>query len=315
MADAAPLSTPPGPCPDGAGAKTITSVGGSPGELAPPSLRTVALRVVDSIVRSVHPTKHDPFGPSRLTHERAFLETAGRLPGCQVGITISELHQLRSQKGIEIIQVVSNNGNSNIESVLWRHALASKQRIELQGPALNTRADGGLPLDVRLFGIGLTGDAVDLKAKEAVSYTAEVKVHVSDLVMLGGPGAAAKAAQILSAGTSGEVASVVAATCAAAVPVVGGLIALSSARWAHKILGSRRSSTATKVLAVAHAISDGVRIFAPLIGTIGNAALVGIALWNQRRGHTLAPATDMERRTPDTASSPPTLAPPRQTAA
>ncbi len=250
------------------------------------------VRVVDRIDAVVHPTRRtDTVGPNRITHERPFFEAGGRVYGAHLGVTVSELHQLRAKRGVELIQVVDADGNSNIETVLWRREIGKQHRVELQGPALNTRISGGLPLDVRLFGFGLTRDVVDPKAKEAVSYTFEAKLHTSDLVMLGGTGAAAKAAALLDETADSEIASAVTAACAAAVPVVGVLLAMSSARWAHKVLKNPRSTVANKVLAVTHAIADAVRIGFPLTGTLANAALVGVAVWWHQRERAAARST------------------------
>jgi hypothetical protein len=70
--------------------------------------------------------------------------------------------------------------------------------------------------------------------------------------------------------------------------VVSALIAASTARWAYKTVKDPNATKIDKTLAVAHAISDAVRIVLPMVGTVANVALVGIALgvkWWQHRRH------------------------------
>ncbi len=188
-----------------------------------PGLQRKVALCLDSLVGLIQPHKHEsgPFASSRVTHERPFLDGSARLGGLTVGVTFSELHTIRPNNGIELIQVVDFHGNSNIESVLWRKPLMRGARIELQGPALNTRVTGGgLPIDLRLVGVAVTGDAVDRKAHEAVSYTAEAKIHASDLVFLVGSGTAATIAGMMGTGLTGTVAHYVVLGCSYAIPVV-----------------------------------------------------------------------------------------------
>ncbi len=259
---------------------------------------------MDSLVGLVQPHKdtQKTFAESRVTHERPFLDGSVRLGGMTVGVTLSELHTIRPNTGIELIQVVDFDGNSNLESVLWRKILTKLMRIEVQGPALNTRVTGGgLPLDLRIVGLALTGDAVDRKAHEAVSYTVEAKVHASDLVFLVGSGTAAAIAGMMGTGVTGTAVQYLVQGCSYAIPVVGGLIALSSLRWMQKVLASKTAPTPMKAVAVAHTVSDFARIVFPVAGTLANAALVGVSLALQHRYHEklLAKAAHAHVRTPD----------------
>ncbi len=252
-----------------------------------PALQRKVASCLDAVVSVLQPHKHGdgPFASSRVTHERPFLDGSVRLGGMTVGVTFSELHTIRPNTGIEIIQTVDFDGNSNIETVLWRKILAKFLRVELQGPALNTRVTGGgLPIDLRVFGVAATGDLVDRKAHEAVSYTVEAKVHASDLVFLVGSGTAAAIAGMMGTGVTGTVVQTIVQGCSYAIPVVGGLIALSSLRWMQKVLHSE-APTSMKAVAVAHTISDFARIVFPVAGTLANAALVGISLAIQHRYH------------------------------
>ncbi|MBI2372674.1 MAG: hypothetical protein HYV07_01615 [Deltaproteobacteria bacterium] len=245
-------------------------------EIAPPG--NALNRLVERLAHKVHPVKHgdpnNPPGPNRITHERPFLESKGFAFGVEFGLTVSELHQVRRRDGIELVHVVNPDGSSNLETVLGRVELRGGQRIELQGPALNTSlTPGELPLGARFAGVGLTSDLIDPKSHEAVSYTLEVKATertAAELALLAAPGAAALATEALGS----EVAGVVASIFAGAIPVVGAAIAVSSARHALKILKSPKQSKLNKAFAVAHAVSDAVRVFLPLVGVIGNAALV-----------------------------------------
>lgn len=244
---------------------------------APKPAPGLVQRVVDRIERFVHGQKHgdNPLGPNRVTHERPFIESKGSLFGLEFGLTVSELHQVRVKEGVELVHVVNTDGSSNLELVLGRKELGKGQRLEFQGPAVNTSlTPGTMPVGARFVGVGLTSDVVDPKAHEAVSYTLEVKATdrtALELASLVAPGAVAEAAKALGESAVG---SVVAELLAGAVPIVSGVIAVSSARWAIKQLKNPKATKATKIMAVAHAISDAVRVVFPLAGTLGNAALV-----------------------------------------
>jgi hypothetical protein len=242
---------------------------------------TLAARIADK----VHPHRADAPGggvPVRLTEERPFYELKGSLVGLEVGVTVSELHQLRARDGVEVIHVVNADGSSSVETVLARKELGRGQRVELQGPALSAGlAPGAFPLGARFVGVGLTSDLVDEASKEAVSYTVEVKLtdrSVAELATLAAPGAAAEASRLLAESSALEgVGAVVAEAFAGAVPVVSALIAFSTARWALGVVRDPEASLATKAIAVGHALSDGARILFPIAGTLGNAALVGVS--------------------------------------
>src|SRR5688572_23125017 len=220
-------------------------------------------------------SEKNPFGPNRITEERPFAEATGSLFGLQVGITFSELHHIRAKQGVELVHVVNPDGlGSNLELVLARKEIGFGQRIELQGPALNTSiAPGQLPIGFRVAGVGLTSDLVDKESKEAVSYTAEVKVtertFLEGASILGGVGGGLAG----HLGSSG--ASWVAQGMSAIVPIVGVALFATSARWAWKVWHDPRKKPIDKALAVAHAASDAVRIALPLPGAIANAAITG----------------------------------------
>jgi hypothetical protein len=278
--------------------------------------RDLLTRVAAKIAPHKFADHGDPVGPNRITEERPFAETSGSLFGLQVGITFSELHQIRAKKGIELVHVVNPDGaGSNLELVLARKELGKTgQRLELQGPAINTSlAPGELPVGFRVMGAALTSDVIDKESKEAVSYTAEVKVTertVLEAATLLAPGAAAGLGRLGGGHLLAEAFS-------AAVPIVGAALFYSSARWAWKVLHNPKKGKLDKALAVAHAASDAVRIAFPLAGAIGNAAItgisVGVGMW---RLHQLKQRAKLAGCEPSSASpcSPPGPLPPAPSA-
>ncbi len=223
----------------------------------------------------------DRIAPMR-THERVISDVGGSFFGIGVGITISQLDLVRKNThGVEIIQVVNADGSANVETVLGRLGLGHNHRIELQGPALNTSVTPGeLPLGARFVGVGLTSDITSAMDHDAVSYTVEVKLterSVLELAALGGAGAAALAADVLEGVVGVGVAAVVADAVLASVPVLSALLAVTSARRAWHVLHDPTASREMKAFAVAHTLGDTVRVFAPFLGTLMNAGLVGIA--------------------------------------
>lgn len=223
----------------------------------------------------------DKIAPIR-THERVMGEVTGSLFGLEVGITFSQLELVKKgTRGVEVIQVVNQDGSSNIETVLGRHHLSSGHRIELQGPALNTSVTPGEPpLGARFLGVGVTTDVTSAMDHDALSYTAEVKLttrSVLELATLGGAGAAAIASQALEAVSTSAVAEVAAGAILGAVPVLSAVLSVNSARRAIHVCRDKTASPAMKAFAVMHALGDAVRIAFPLAGTVANAALVAVA--------------------------------------
>lgn len=223
----------------------------------------------------------DRIAPMR-THERVITDLSGSFFGIGIGVTVSQLDLVRKNiRGVELIQVVNPDGSSNVETVLGRIGIGHNHRVELQGPALNTSlTPGELPVGARFIGVGLTSDVTSAMDHDAVSYTVEVKLterSVIELAALGGAGAAAIAADALESMMSAGVAAVVADTVLGAVPVLSAALAFTSVRRAWHVLQDPTASREMKAFAVAHTIGDTVRIFAPLVGTLINASLVGVA--------------------------------------
>ena len=216
-------------------------------------------------------------GPNRVTEERPFFETKSAVFGVEVGLTLSELHQLRAEEGIELVHVIAPDGSTNFETVLARKPIGKGQRIELQGPAFNTsRTPGTSPIGFRLVGVGLTSDLVDPQSKEAVSYTLEAKL-TDRTVYEAGRLLAPAAIGGLAHFAASEGAATVARVLAGSVPIVSTVLAISSARWAWHVAHDKTKSKFEKTMAVAHAASDAVRIVLPLAGTIANAGLVVVS--------------------------------------
>jgi hypothetical protein len=223
----------------------------------------------------------DRVAPIR-THERVIHDAAGSFLGLQVGVTVSQLELVRKNTaGVEIVHVVNPDGSSNVETVLGRLALGHNQRIELQGPALNTSlSPGELPLGARFVGVGLTSDVTSAMDHDALSYTVEVKLterSVAELAALAAPGAADVAADALAGVAGNGVAAVVSDAVLGAVPLISATLAVSSVRRAHHVLHDGTASQTMKSFAVAHALADTVRVFEPLSGTALNAGLVALA--------------------------------------
>ena len=223
----------------------------------------------------------DRVAPMR-THERVIHDVGGSFFGVSVGVTVSQLDLVRKNThGVEVIQVVNPDGSSNIETVLGRLQLGHNQRIELQGPALNTSlSPGDLPVGARFIGLGLTSDVTSAMDHDALSYTVEVKLtekSVAELAALVAPGAADLAANALADVAGGAVSAVVADAVLGAVPVLSAALAVASARRAVHVCTDPTASKEMKAFAVAHAVADTVRVFEPLTGTLMNAGLVAVA--------------------------------------
>ncbi len=233
--------------------------------------------------------QNDPPGPGRVTCERPFWEVVGHVFGVEVGLTLSHLHQVRKDEGTELVHVIKPDGSSNLEWVVARLPVGAGQRLELQGPALNTSlTPGQAPLGARFLGVGLTGD-LEAHDNEAGSYTLEVKITertVAELAALAAPGAAAAAVAGLSGVANGVVGQAVTHVFAAAVPILSGALALASARRAYQTVRDPHRSKLQKGLAVAQAVADAVRVALPLAGTLASVGLVGVGAfltWREAR--------------------------------
>ena len=236
--------------------------------------RIAALHLAEAL-HLYHPQPHQGSGRPRLTEERVWLEVVGSLLGLDLGVTVSELTRVRGKRGsLELIHVVSEDGSGqNYESVLHRIPLGGGQRIEVQGPAINTTA--GLPLGFRAIGLGLTSDLFEPGQNRAVSYTAEIKLTERTLLYwapVWAPGVAAAVDGALGAAGHHTVANLV----GGALPFVSAALAVQSAVRAWRTFKNPNATRLQKALAAGHAVADGVRVAFPLIGTLANVALVGV---------------------------------------
>jgi hypothetical protein len=198
--------------------------------------------------------------------------------GFEYGLTVSNLHNLNTQPGRELIHVVDPDGGSNLELVLGQRNIGLGQRVELQGPAINTsRSQGELPLGFRFIGVGLTSGYAHNASAETVAYTLEIKatektaIHYGEMLL---PAAMSEAGKHLL--VSGG-ASTVARVFAGAVPIISAILAYSSTKLAWKTVRDPKVPTLNKALMVAHAGFDWLRIACPLAGTIGNAAVTTVS--------------------------------------
>jgi len=240
----------------------------------------------------------DRIAPIR-THERVLNDFGGSFFGIQVGVTVSQLDLVRKNtKGVELVQVVNPDGSGNLETILARKEIGARQRIELQGPALNTSlTPGELPVGARFIGVGLTSDVTSAMDHDALSYTVEVKLNeksVAELAALGGPGAAQIAADALESSATSVLGDVVGTALVGAVPVLSAALALASARRAYHVVRDPTASREMKIFQVTHAVGDAIRVVEPVTGTVINAALVAAAAtlgWVHHRHTPHAPPT------------------------
>jgi len=257
----------------------------SPVESAMPPKNNVAERVTDWFARSIgHGDPDKMHGPNILTHERVVAQTSAFVGFAEIGVTFSELNQIRKHKGTELVHVVNPDGSSNLELILsrftpkWLEKMIPGCRLGLQGPALNTTRDG--KVGARFVGFEVTGDIETEHSKDAVSYTLEVKVtekSVVELAKLAVPGAAAKLGELLASEGSSVVQNAIGNAFLIAVPIISSAIAVVSVRNAIKVCDDAMATKEQKAFAVGHAVADCVRVVLPIPGTLMNVALVGAA--------------------------------------
>lgn len=222
-----------------------------------------------------HPQPNYAGERPRFTEERVWFDAPGSLLGIDFGFTLSEITRVRGTAGsLEFIHVVSPDGaGQNFETIVKRIPLFAGQRIEVQGPAIDTIA--GLPAGFRAAGLDLTSDLFEPGQNRAITYTAEVKLTERAFLYwapLWAPGAAAALDSAL--GTAGH--STVANLVGGALPFVSAALAVQSAVRAWRVFKNPASTRLQKALAVGHVAADGVRVAFPVIGTLANVALVGV---------------------------------------
>ena len=236
--------------------------------------KVAALHLAEAL-HLYHPQPHYGQGRPRLTEERVWFEAVGSMLGVDVGLTMSEITRVRGKRGdLELIHVVSQDGiGQNFESVVKRIPLFGGQRLEIQGPAINTAR--GLPIGFRAIGFGITSDLFEPGQNRAVSYTAEIKLTERALLYWApfwAPGAASAIDGVL--GTAGH--STVANLVGGALPFISAGLAVQSTLRAIKTFRNPKAGKLEKALAAGHAVADAVRVAFPLAGTLANVALIGV---------------------------------------
>lgn len=272
----------PGPAPapgDGAGPQPAQP---GPGAAAPASTAAAAPAPAPDTARTRHHPRHAGHHRAqsaprrqRLTEERPFFEVVGSLLGIDVGLTLSEINRVRGDSALELVHVVDQTGSAqNFELVLARRELTHGQRIEFQGPALNTQA--GVPLGFRALGLGLTSDLFEPGQRRALSYTLEAKLTERALLYWSpvfAPGLARGLERVLGVAGSHPLAGAV----AGALPLVSAALAVQSAVRAVKVFRSPDATRVDKALAAGHAVADAIRVGMPLVGTLANVGLVAVS--------------------------------------
>lgn len=232
------------------------------------------------------------------------------LAGLEVAVKVNHVDPLndgrRDVKGNWVAD--GENLAVDLESVFLRRNIVGGMRFELQGPALQAKADGeALPLRARFVGVGVTKDVSGDMPHDDTPPRAEVKVEVkltdrSIGSLAGLAGASAELKSLLTEIEGSAAAQTIGDVLLTAVPVISTGVAVVSARRALKTLRDVAAPFATKALAVARALADATTIFLPLIGTLANLALVGAAVAvAKREARNLAaekPASAVEKDAP-----------------
>jgi hypothetical protein len=207
-------------------------------------------------------------GRGRVTEERPWFEMVSSALGIDVGLTVSEINRVAGQGRLEFVHVVGPDGlTQNFETVLARKEIRHGQRIELQGPAVNTLV--GAPIGFRALGVGLTSDLFEPGQRRALSYTLEAKLTQRTLLYWAPFWAPAVSAALAEGGRS-----TVANLVAGAIPIVSAGLAVQSAIRAYKLFRNPRAGSSEKLLALGHVAADTLRVFMPLVGTLANVGLI-----------------------------------------
>jgi hypothetical protein len=222
-----------------------------------------------------HPQAHPKKGDrGRFTEERPWFEVVGSLFGIDTGVTVSEITRVAGRGSVELVHVAGYDGISqNFETVLARREIGAGQRIELQGPAINTIA--GMPIGFRILGLGITSDLFEPGQRRAISYTGEIKLTERSVLYWApfwAPGAAGAMDSML--GSAGE--HTVASFVGGALPFVSAALAVQSSVRAWRTFKNPSAGKLEKSLAAGHAVADVVRIGLPVVGTLANVALVAV---------------------------------------
>jgi hypothetical protein len=217
-----------------------------------------------------------------LNHERV-LSDLQLHAGLGFGFTLSAIKPVAGggTAGHELVHVVGADG-VNLEYNPARFPTDKKGRfVELQGPGISVgRVAGGPPVDLRIVGVGLTGEVGSLEGKTRLSYTLEAKLTLRSMVQILG----LFGKKILRA-----VARAVARHPIVAIAVEGGAsvlrfltpavavgFAVADSVKAVKVCRDPTADALDKTLAVANAAADVVFIFNPVVGVVGNVAVAAV---------------------------------------
>jgi hypothetical protein len=259
-------------------ARPVVRVRASRGKRRKPSLllraKIATLHLAEAL-HLYHPQPNYGGERPRFTEERVWFDAPGSLLGIDVGFTLSEITRVRGTAGsLEFIHVVgSDPANQNFETILKRIPLIAGQRLEVQGPAVNTFA--GLPIGFRAGGLDLSSDLFEPGQNRAITYTLEAKLTERAFLYwapLWAPGAASALDAAL--GTAGH--STIANLVGGALPFVSAALAVQSAVRAWRVFRNPQATRLQKALAVGHVVADGVRVALPVVGTLANVALIGV---------------------------------------
>ena len=239
--------------------------------------------------------------------------------GAEIAVKVNHVDPLNEgRKDVKFNWVADgSHGLVDVESALWRGRLGKRGRFEIQGPAIQAKAEGEqLPLKVRFTGIGLatdiTTDAPGDDTPPRVELKVEVKLTDKSVASLAAlAGATEELTGViadLSASGAGEVIGNVLLT---AVPLVTAGVAAFSVRRAVRVVRDPEASTTEKAFAVARAAADATAVVFPVVGTVANIALVVGAvalakLRGRRRGDEDPPPTERPGARPP-ATGPPSV--------
>lgn len=226
----------------------------------------------------------------QVTTKKAAHASSIVVAGVEIAVRVNHVDPLNDGRRDVRFNWVADGENHGVdlESVIARKQVKGL-RMELQGPAVQARADGeALPLRARFVGVGFTTDVSGDMPHDPTPPRAELKLEVklsdkSIASLAGLAGASAELDRVMTVVESSQAASVIGDVLLTAVPVVSGLVALVSARRAVRCVKDATAPLTTKALAVLRALADATTVVFPLVGTLANLALVGAAVVLARR--------------------------------
>ncbi len=203
--------------------------------------------------------------------------------GLEIAVKVNHVDPLSAGRDeLKLQWIAGGDGTgADIENTIHRTRLRGGQRLDLQGPALSARPDGGtgLPLRARLVGVAWSKQIQAASPGDDSPPRAELKIEVkltdrgvAQLAALAG--ATAELSSVGSAISGSGVADVVGRVLMGAVPIVGGVIALCSVRRAVKVVRDASATKGEQTLAVLRACADALLIVNPAVSAAMNIGLV-----------------------------------------